>query len=424
MKRIVFKSVVLIITFIFSIGYLFKRIFKRNRKVKIGLLDIEFFHKEAGGFGGYGKTAKNITDYFSSNGKLINIEILLTRNSKKPTIKTIHNTNVIVAPDAESSNLINIFKYAYLLNNRRFDFLMTVEYCTDYQYTCFLQPKVPLIIWIHDPRPKECLEKIATVSWEVLAEGKKSPEELKIHEQNVRRSINKVISLSKLFNRKIIFATTAYFLIERAKKLYNLSDISPIVLPIPVDIPKLDGLSYSPKPSVCFLARLDPPKRPWIFFELARRFKDVDFLVAGKTHFPKIMEPILKEYNSLPNLRFLGFLDDEQKDKMLREVWALINTSIHEGLPVSFLECFAYGKPIISCQNPDNLVEKFGIYTGEILGDGNDIHAIDIFANALERFLSNDKERIEKGIAAREFVTENYSFRKFEEVIKKLIFGK
>ncbi|MCM8827321.1 MAG: hypothetical protein NC904_07405 [Candidatus Omnitrophica bacterium] len=77
MRRIVFKSVVLIIIFILSIGYIFKRIFKRNRKVRIGLLDIEFFHKEAGGFGGYGKTAKNITDYFGSNGKLINIEILL-----------------------------------------------------------------------------------------------------------------------------------------------------------------------------------------------------------------------------------------------------------------------------------------------------------------------------------------------------------
>ncbi|MCM8827322.1 MAG: glycosyltransferase family 4 protein [Candidatus Omnitrophica bacterium] len=301
---------------------------------------------------------------------------------------------------------------------------MTIEYCTDYQYTCFLQPKVSLIIWIHDPRPKECLEKIATVSWEVLAEGKKSPEELKIHEQNVRSSINKVISLSKLFNRKIIFATTAYFLIERAKILYNLSDISPIVLPIPVSIPKLDKISYSSKPAVCFLARLDPIKRPWIFFELARRFKDVDFLVAGKTNFPKIMEPIIKRYNSLPNLKFLGFLDDEQKDKMFREVWALINTSIHEGLPVSFLECFAYGKPIISCQNPDNLVEEFGIYTGEILGDGDDIHTIDIFANALERFLSNDKGRIEKGIAGREFVKENYSFNKFEEIIKKLIFEK
>jgi glycosyltransferase involved in cell wall biosynthesis len=266
----------------------------------------------------------------------------------------------------------------------------------------------------------DCLEKIGTVNFEVLAAGKKTSEQLKIHDKSIKYSLSVVLKLNRIFNRKIVFAATSYFLIERAKRLYGLTDIKPFILPMPVEIPELDEKSFSEKPSVCFLARLDPQKRPWIFFELAKRFPDVDFLVAGLTNYPKLINPIIDKYKSIPNLKFLGMIHDREKDEVLKNSWALVNTSIHEGLPISFLESFVYGKPIISCQNPDGLVGRYGIYTGEILGDGEDKQTIDIFANALDKFLKNDEERIEKGRQARKFIEENYSYRKFAEVIDKI----
>ena len=427
LKRPVFKLTALLLILFYGIKHTLKglRVIPKRETTKIGLLNIEFFHEDAGGFGGYGKNAKDITNFFNSNGNPVKIEILLARlkNSGKPSLEFLHNTPIVRAANTESSHLANALRYAFMLNTRHLNVLLSMEYCTDYQYALFFLPKTPLIIWIRDPRPQGCLKKIATVKLELLANSKNNQEELEIHDRNIKKSLGKVITLSRLLKRKIIFAATAHFLIERAKELYGLSDIAPIVLPTPVSIPNIDKPAYSSKPSVCFLGRLDPVKRPWIFFELAKRFKDVDFYVAGNTHYPKIMEPIIREYTAIPNLKFLGLIDGKEKDALLRNTCALVNTSIHEGLPASFLESFSFAKPVLSCQNPDNLTERFGAYTGELLGDGLDNHTLDIFAEALEGFLSKKDQRIEKGLAARKYVEETHSFQKFEHRLKEIIRG-
>jgi len=419
-SRFVFRIVSMWIMFFAFVHYSLRRK-SVQRRLRMGLLDIEFFHKNAGGFGGYGIIAKNICTYFNSRKKGINVEVILTRDARKPLLKRLHKADVIIAPDSENSNLIHMMNYARMLNQRSYSFLMTVEYSVNYRYTLFLLPKVPLIIWINDPRPKDCLKKISTVSLEVELRMLKGKNDILEHTFNIRESINKIIKFSKIFKRKIIFATTSYFLIERARRAYNLCDIEAIWLPIPIEVPNIEEIKYSSKPTVCFLARLDPQKRPWIFFELAKLFPRVNFLVAGITHFPYLMKPIIKRYESIPNLKFLGLITGEEKHKLLSSTWVLINTSIHEGLPVSFLEAFSYGKPIISCQNPDNLVEKFGIYTGEILGDGYDNITIEKFANALDKLLSNKYVRMEKGIKARKYIQENYSFEEFAKVLKEII---
>ena len=135
--RIFFRVIIMMIIQFLAVEFILKKIFGRGKKNKIGLLNIEFYHKEVSGFGGYGKTAKNITDHFNSNGNSMHAEIILTRHFKKPEIRQLHNTNVIIAPDAESSNIINAVKYTRMLNSRDFKILLTIEYCTDYQYSIF-----------------------------------------------------------------------------------------------------------------------------------------------------------------------------------------------------------------------------------------------------------------------------------------------
>ena len=71
----------------------------------------------------------------------------------------------------------------------------------------------------------------------------------------------------------------------------------------------------SARPSVVFLGRLDPIKRPWIFAALAARHSDADFLFLGQSHFegPGSWRP-----ENLPsNLRLLGHVGEEEKFRVL-----------------------------------------------------------------------------------------------------------
>jgi len=72
----------------------------------------------------------------------------------------------------------------------------------------------------------------------------------------------------------------------------------------------------------------------------------------------------------------------------------LVNTSVREALPVSFLEALAHGTPIISGENPDGLTEDYG-YLAE---DGD-------YSAALDRLLA-DEERVERGYRGRRYVEE------------------
>jgi len=251
--------------------------------------------------------------------------------------------------------------------------------------------------------------------------NKKSIEDLKRIADEKAESIGEIIRLGKIKKRKIIFATNASFLVERAKRAYGLRDIDPYILPNPLVMPKWDGIHYSPKPSLCFIGRLDPTKRFWIVFELAKRFKEIDFIICGTPNNVELMDPIINKYKDLPNLKMLGIVDGPKKVEVFRQCWGLINTSIHEGLPVTFLEACSYGKCVISCLDPDHLVTRFGYYTGDILGEGMDESSLNKFSKQIEQLLSNKNERLDKGKKAREHVAKVHSFENFDNHLKQIL---
>lgn len=436
-KRKIFKVFVLFSVLSLASLDFFKRLLRVEHN-RLGLLTIEFFHEKAGGFGGFGKCSKDIAAYFnkpvrqwfglpysqSHKSKLngLGLDILLTRpNHPSLIIDKIHDSHVIFAPDADIANIAEVLKYGLALSRRNIKALLTMEYCTDYQYTIFLLSQTPLIIWIRDPRPAQCLKKIETLGLELDAMGRDRLSDFYRHAGHIKDSLAKTLRLSRFFGRKIIFAATAPFLVERAQQLYGIEKIDAHFLPTPIDIPKIEEPLFSDRPSFCFLGRLDPIKRPWIFCELAKRFKDFYFCLAGNTHFSKVMDPVMKRYRELPNIHFLGHIDGKRKDQLLSESWALINTSIHEGLPISSLEAFSYGKTVISCQDPDGLVSRFGSYTGEFLGDGNEPGCMESFSKAIEHVVSDRNSAFRKGLLGKNYVVENYSFENFKKSLDELL---
>jgi glycosyltransferase involved in cell wall biosynthesis len=58
----------------------------------------------------------------------------------------------------------------------------------------------------------------------------------------------------------------------------------------------------------------------------------------------------------------VGHVDGLEKTEILSSSWALINTSIHEGLAVSFLEALQCETPLISSVDPDGGVAIWPIH--------------------------------------------------------------
>ena len=153
----------------------------------------------------------------------------------------------------------------------------------------------------------------------------------------------------------------ANFISEKVSEMYKLGFL-PRHLPNPVDVYGLPKKSDSP--SVVWLNRWDPVKRPQVALEIARRFPEVDFYFIGKaTGYPlydKIEKFLRIEYSKFPNIKLKQFVTEEEKGKLLSQSWILLNTSAREGLPVTFLEAGSNGMTIISSVNPDNYTKMFG----------------------------------------------------------------
>jgi len=166
--------------------------------------------------------------------------------------------------------------------------------------------------------------------------------------------------LSRACRRADALYAQAKFLIPKSRRLYRLKgDIS--FLPNPVDVPSR-RMRKSKKPTVCFLGRWDPQKRVERFLKLASLFPDIDFLAMGLGHDPQADARLREKYDGISNLHLKGFVSEEEKSRILERSWALVNTSIREALPVSFLEALAHETPIVSGENPDGLTSAFGFH--------------------------------------------------------------
>ncbi|MBI5944773.1 MAG: glycosyltransferase family 4 protein [Chloroflexi bacterium] len=191
--------------------------------------------------------------------------------------------------------------------------------------------------------------------------------------------------------------TASKMLIPKARKKYQLGE-DPQFLASP--IPFAESAQKSERPLVCFVARLDRIKRPHIFFELAGQFPEVDFVAVGAGQNSSFESQLRMRYASLPNLELRGFVDQfdgSELSDLLSKSWILVNTSLKEALPTSFVEAAGHGCAILSELDPDGFSSNFGYY----ITDGD-------YAAGL-RALLRDGSWMEKGSLGREYCREVFA---------------
>lgn len=183
--------------------------------------------------------------------------------------------------------------------------------------------------------------------------------------------------------------THARYLIPKIVRLFKL-DAPVQFIPNPIEIPRI-AIEKAAEPTVCFLGRWDPQKRVERVFELASKFPAVHFIVIGVGRDPDFDAMIKDRYSHLANVEIINrVVSDEEKARILGRSWVLVNTSVREALPITFLEACAHKTAILSCVNPDDFASDFGAHVHE-----ND------FPTGLTRLLTDDAWRAqgERGYA-------------------------
>lgn len=374
-----------------------------NKKIKVGLIIDEFFGALGTAYGGYGFLARrHIAKYIPNEN--IQIDILLGKSNNRFVAEhhIVDNVNVYRLPKKR-------WFAKNWLRKQKYDAYLSIELVDDYVLQNETNINKKLILWIQDPRPMYEWDEINTVSL--------FPETC-YYNQSIYDLVHDWYK-----NNRVSFISQASFLNQKAMDLYRLDFNTEIkYLPNPIDIDfSFDAATYPKKNMIIFLGRLESVKRGWLFCEIAKLLPQFEFYVLGQTFREEGKNSeIFNQYKKIRNLHFAGHVDGEQKTQYLKDAKILVNTSIHEALPISFLEALSYGTLIVSNRNPDDLTSKFGMHVGEVLGDG--FGKVDLFVQAIEKIMNyNDKHYKQLSIEAVEYIRKYHNVDSFVTNLRQVL---
>lgn len=362
--------------------------------MNVGIVTNELFDPRAGRVGGFGWAARAAARCLAGRGMsplFLSTEI------------GAHAAEVLDAPIVlQRSHRVDL---ARRLRAARIDVLLTIDYRPNYTPILAALPRTPTVLWVRDPRGPREHAALSTLRVPGTTEPPAGVDPLDC------TSLARVARGARLVRRPLVFASPApETLTPRAPGAFGF-DPGPLrLLPNPVaDGPTPPAPSPGERPSLVFLGRLDPVKRPWLFAEVARRVPDADFLMLGGTYVegPGSWRP----RDLPPNLRLLGHVGGEEKERLVASAAACVNTSIHEALPVSFLESLWCGTPVVAGHDPERTVSRFGAYVGRFDGDG--LAGAQAFAAAVRALLAGPAGARRLGQEGRAWVESTHSADRF-----------
>jgi glycosyltransferase involved in cell wall biosynthesis len=190
-------------------------------------------------------------------------------------------------------------------------------------------------------------------------------------------------------------------------------------------LPKIKNGNNNSQLKVLWVGRITKEKRPELFLTLAKKFPNFKFCMIASKHGPsktstKYYNKIKKEASKINNLDFHGYVPYNEINKYYLESALLINTSIVEGFPNTFLEAWGNYIPVITLDfDPDEIIceHKLGLHS----------KTFEQMIDDIKIMLINEKLRKEMGINSRRYVEKEHDVKKiindYEYLIKSLITG-
>lgn len=112
---------------------------------------------------------------------------------------------------------------------------------------------------------------------------------------------------------------------------------------------------------VLWVGRCVDWKRPMAFLDLAETQPDVTFVMACAPYQREqdLYEAVAHRAETIPNVRFLGFVPFSETADLFRHAYVAVNTSTAEGFPNTYAQAARVATPVLALEvDPDNLLEK------------------------------------------------------------------
>lgn len=136
---------------------------------------------------------------------------------------------------------------------------------------------------------------------------------------------------------------------EDARKHYGREAV---LIPSCYELPA--GRSAQPRGDVLWVGTIHDYKQPEIFLDIAARLPQRRFVMVGGSAAPGerlrhgYYEKIQAAAARLPNVEFTGFLPLAEVERRFDRAAVLVNTSVYEGMPNTFMQAWARGVPTVA----------------------------------------------------------------------------
>ena len=367
---------------------------------RIGVIANEFFDPDRSRVGGFGMLTRQITRCAPQiDGRALEVDHFWP--DPPPALRG-RSTTVYDRPLHVRHRLGRLHKLK--IGRRRPDVFLTIDWRKSYRYYTEMFPDVPVIMWVQDPRTPEDWARCTGAR----LPGQTGDEVLAGLSPIDTSGLGAIVAARAGTVGRFILASPSPFLNEKVESTYGLVPDTVYPLCYPMEPAARTG-PRADAPTVVFLGRLDPQKRPWLIPPIARALPEVRFRILGAQ---QVRAGLGWTPTDLPpNVEMLGHVDGEEKRAELQGAWALINTSVHEGLPVSFVEALQHEVPIVSTVDPEAVTSRFGAVVPRGAGDG--LEVVDAFVEALKALLDDPDRRDRLGRAGRDWAAAEHSQARF-----------
>lgn len=165
------------------------------------------------------------------------------------------------------------------------------------------------------------------------------------------------------------------------------------------------------RPVLLFLGRLGKGKGTYDLLEAVARilpvFPNVELLCGGDGELEQVAARA-KELGIGDNVKILGWVKGEEKQRLLDEAAVYVLPSYIEGMPMGVLEAMAAGVPVITT-TVGGIPDAINPGVDGILIEPGDVNAL---SNAITSLLENADMRVNIGTAGRQKIVESFSAEK------------